>query len=213
MRAASGDGPRQHSKNDVPPVLARRKCGFEHPSALLVLLRFVFVLAWDKVSAAMGDRKKEPAEMKYVLIGAGPAGVRAAETLREEDPDGSITLVSGERGEPYARMAIPYILTGRITEEGAAPPPVFRSKMAAPMAVGAPTPVADAHLPHRGTGQRAGGARPDPGPAAGQGAGRRAPAAVSGRAAPAAAARENLHTGNEIGDIRFLLQASSFPMI
>ena len=40
-----------------------------------------------------------------------------------------------------------------------------------------------------GTG-RAGGARPDPGPAAGQGAGRRAAAAVSGRAAPAAAARD-----------------------
>ena len=57
--------------------------------------------------------------MKYVLIGAGPAGVRAAETLREEDSGASITLVSGERGEPYARMAIPYILTGRITEEGA----------------------------------------------------------------------------------------------
>jgi uncharacterized protein YggE len=29
-----------------------------------------------------------------------------------------------------------------ISEEGAAPPPVFRSKMAAPMAGGAPTPVA-----------------------------------------------------------------------
>ena len=57
--------------------------------------------------------------MKYVLIGAGPAGVRAAETLRQEDPAGEITLVSGEPGEPYARMAIPYILTGRITEEGA----------------------------------------------------------------------------------------------
>jgi NAD(P)H-nitrite reductase large subunit len=57
--------------------------------------------------------------MKYVLIGAGPAGVRAAETLREADSAASITLVSGERGEPYARMAIPYILTGRITEEGA----------------------------------------------------------------------------------------------
>ncbi len=57
--------------------------------------------------------------MKYVIIGAGPAGVRAAETLREVDAGASITLVSGEPGEPYARMAIPYILTGRITEEGA----------------------------------------------------------------------------------------------
>ncbi len=57
--------------------------------------------------------------MKYVIIGAGPAGVRAAETLRHEDPRSEITLVSGEPGEPYARMAIPYILTGRIDENGA----------------------------------------------------------------------------------------------
>jgi NAD(P)H-nitrite reductase large subunit len=57
--------------------------------------------------------------MNYVIIGAGPAGVIAAETLREEDSRASITLVSGERGEPYARMAIPYILAGRITEAGA----------------------------------------------------------------------------------------------
>jgi NAD(P)H-nitrite reductase large subunit len=57
--------------------------------------------------------------MKYVIIGAGPAGVRAAETLRQEDVTGDITLVSGEPGAPYARMAIPYILTGRIDENGA----------------------------------------------------------------------------------------------
>jgi len=57
--------------------------------------------------------------MKHVIIGAGPAGVRAAEALRQTDPNGDITLVSGEPGEPYARMAIPYILTGRIDEAGA----------------------------------------------------------------------------------------------
>lgn len=56
---------------------------------------------------------------QYVIIGAGPAGVRAAETLRQEDSQGSITLVSGEPGEPYARMAIPYILAGEIGEKGA----------------------------------------------------------------------------------------------
>ena len=57
--------------------------------------------------------------MKYVLIGAGPAGVRAAETLRKEDPTGEITLVGGEPGAPYARMAIPYVLNKSITESGA----------------------------------------------------------------------------------------------
>jgi len=57
--------------------------------------------------------------LKYVLIGAGPAGVQAAEVIREEDRDGEITLISGEPGEPYSRMAIPYILSGRIDEQGA----------------------------------------------------------------------------------------------
>ena len=57
--------------------------------------------------------------MRHVVIGAGPAGVRAAETLREHDPQASITLVGGEPGPPYARMAIPYILAGRIGEAGA----------------------------------------------------------------------------------------------
>ncbi|HEX7156148.1 MAG TPA: FAD-dependent oxidoreductase [Burkholderiaceae bacterium] len=56
---------------------------------------------------------------RFVIIGAGPAGVCAAETLRDENPEASITLLSGEPGEPYARMAIPYILTGAIDEQGA----------------------------------------------------------------------------------------------
>jgi len=57
--------------------------------------------------------------MNFVIIGAGSAGVRAAETLRENAPQASITLVSGEPGEPYSRMAIPYILNGAIDEDGA----------------------------------------------------------------------------------------------
>jgi NAD(P)H-nitrite reductase large subunit len=57
--------------------------------------------------------------VKYVLIGAGPAGVQAAEAIRQEDRAGEITLLSGEPGEPYSRMAIPYVLTGRIDESGA----------------------------------------------------------------------------------------------
>jgi NADPH-dependent 2,4-dienoyl-CoA reductase/sulfur reductase-like enzyme len=57
--------------------------------------------------------------MNFVIIGAGPAGVRAAETLRENDPQATITLVGGEPGEPYARMAIPYILNGAIDDGGA----------------------------------------------------------------------------------------------
>jgi len=57
--------------------------------------------------------------MKFVIIGAGSAGMRAAETLRDTAPDASITLISGEPGQPYSRMAIPYILNGAIDEAGA----------------------------------------------------------------------------------------------
>ncbi|OGT33055.1 MAG: pyridine nucleotide-disulfide oxidoreductase [Gammaproteobacteria bacterium RBG_16_51_14] len=56
--------------------------------------------------------------MKHVIIGTGPAGVLAAETLRKVDPDSGITLIGDEPGVPYSRMAIPYYLQDRIGEEG-----------------------------------------------------------------------------------------------
>ena len=37
--------------------------------------------------------------MNFVIIGAGPAGVRAAETLRENDSLATVTLVGAEPGE------------------------------------------------------------------------------------------------------------------
>jgi len=56
--------------------------------------------------------------MKYVILGAGPAGVVAAENLCKADPEGHVTLVGGEAHPPYSRMAIPYLLTGKIEEQG-----------------------------------------------------------------------------------------------
>ncbi|MEE8434294.1 MAG: FAD/NAD(P)-binding oxidoreductase, partial [bacterium] len=50
--------------------------------------------------------------MKHVIIGAGPAGVIAAETLRKAEPEAEIILVGGEDEPPYSRMAIPYFLSG-----------------------------------------------------------------------------------------------------
>ena len=52
--------------------------------------------------------------MRHVIIGSGPAGVIAAETLRKADPSAEITLLCGEGEPPYARMAIPYLLKGDI---------------------------------------------------------------------------------------------------
>jgi len=56
--------------------------------------------------------------MKYVIIGAGPAGVTAAQTLVKADPDGDVVLIGGEAHPPYSRMAIPYVLTGKIDAPG-----------------------------------------------------------------------------------------------
>ena len=56
--------------------------------------------------------------MKHVIIGNGPAGVVAAETLRKLDANADIVLAGDEPEPPYSRMAIPYLLMGNIAEAG-----------------------------------------------------------------------------------------------
>ena len=56
--------------------------------------------------------------MRHVILGNGPAGVVAAETLRKSAPRDEVTLVGDEPGPPYSRMAIPYLLMGEIGEPG-----------------------------------------------------------------------------------------------
>ncbi len=56
--------------------------------------------------------------MDHVIIGAGPAGVLAAETLRAADAGGSVTIIGDEPEAPYSRMAIPYLLAEDIAEAG-----------------------------------------------------------------------------------------------
>ncbi|MDZ7752376.1 MAG: FAD-dependent oxidoreductase [Gammaproteobacteria bacterium] len=56
--------------------------------------------------------------MDHLIIGTGPAGVNAAETLRDVDPGAMVRLVGDEPEPPYSRMALPYLLMGRIGEAG-----------------------------------------------------------------------------------------------
>jgi NAD(P)H-nitrite reductase large subunit len=56
--------------------------------------------------------------MKHVILGNGPAGVIAAESIRKYAGADEITLVGDEPEPPYSRMAIPYLLSGRIGEAG-----------------------------------------------------------------------------------------------
>jgi NAD(P)H-nitrite reductase large subunit len=54
----------------------------------------------------------------HVILGAGPAGVIAAETIRRHAPLDTITLIGDEPAPSYSRMAIPYLLMGNIDERG-----------------------------------------------------------------------------------------------
>lgn len=53
--------------------------------------------------------------MRHVIVGAGPAGMAALQTLRALDPDAEIALVCDE--SPCARMVLPYYLLGNIEEQ------------------------------------------------------------------------------------------------
>ncbi|MEW6097967.1 MAG: FAD-dependent oxidoreductase [Pseudomonadota bacterium] len=55
---------------------------------------------------------------RHLILGAGPAGVIAAETLRKHAPGDQIVIVGDEPEPPYSRMAIPYLLVGQIDERG-----------------------------------------------------------------------------------------------
>lgn len=56
--------------------------------------------------------------MKHVILGNGPAGVIAAETVRKRAPHDQIIMIGCEDAPPYSRMAIPYLLMGNIQEPG-----------------------------------------------------------------------------------------------
>ena len=56
--------------------------------------------------------------MRHVIIGAGPAGVVAAETLRRQDRSCEIVILGDEPEPPYSRMALPYLLAENVGESG-----------------------------------------------------------------------------------------------
>lgn len=55
---------------------------------------------------------------KYVVIGGGPAGVIAAESLRKANKSAAVMIIGDESEPHYSRMALPYYLTERINEAG-----------------------------------------------------------------------------------------------
>ena len=56
-------------------------------------------------------------ERQVVILGAGIAGLTAAEHARETAPGADITLVSGEAGLPYYRLNLTRLLAGEVSEQ------------------------------------------------------------------------------------------------
>jgi NAD(P)H-nitrite reductase large subunit len=52
---------------------------------------------------------------RHVVVGGGPAGIFAIETIRDLAPGDEIMLISGEPA--YSRMVLPYFMAGEIPEE------------------------------------------------------------------------------------------------
>ncbi|MDR2353319.1 MAG: FAD-dependent oxidoreductase [Deltaproteobacteria bacterium] len=52
--------------------------------------------------------------MNFIIIGAGIAGLTAAETLRKENPDAEIVLFSEEKQSPYYRPRLPEVVSGKV---------------------------------------------------------------------------------------------------
>jgi NAD(P)H-nitrite reductase large subunit len=56
-------------------------------------------------------------EKRYVILGNGIAGTTAAETLRKNDPNCSISLLTNEPYPLYNRVSLPRFLQGKIVEQ------------------------------------------------------------------------------------------------
>ena len=51
--------------------------------------------------------------LRYVIVGGSAAGMSAAESIRELDPQGAITVLSEESDMPYFRPLIPFVISGK----------------------------------------------------------------------------------------------------
>lgn len=55
--------------------------------------------------------------MKHVIVGNGPAGVKAAETLRDIAPDDQVTLIAEEAQPFYSKVLTSYFVGGKVPYE------------------------------------------------------------------------------------------------
>src|SRR5579872_142149 len=80
-------------------------------ATIATLLSFSGELTWQ------GEINLTTHERRYVIIGNGIAGTTAADTLRKNDPNCSIALLTNEAYPLYNRVSLPRFLQGVIVEQ------------------------------------------------------------------------------------------------
>lgn len=58
---------------------------------------------------------------RYVIVGMGPAGIAAAETIRHQDPAAEIIVISAEKEGYYSRPALAYYLSKELNKNSLYP--------------------------------------------------------------------------------------------
>lgn len=72
---------------------------------------------FKEIETAARPEQRDPGQDRFVIIGAGIAGVSAAEALRAHAPDASIILLSKEEEAPYLRLNLTRLLAGDFPEK------------------------------------------------------------------------------------------------
>ena len=55
--------------------------------------------------------------MRHIIVGGSIAGLSAAKKIKEINPEDEVIVISDEREKPYAKMSLPYLLSGELTME------------------------------------------------------------------------------------------------
>ncbi|TAK29623.1 MAG: NAD(P)/FAD-dependent oxidoreductase [Chloroflexota bacterium] len=63
------------------------------------------------------DSTTQGSRPKHVMVGSGPAGLRAIQAIRGIDSRAAITLVSEDPGAAYSKMLLPYLISGDMPED------------------------------------------------------------------------------------------------
>jgi nitrite reductase (NADH) large subunit len=71
---------------------------------------------FKEIEVPMRPERRDAGQDRFVIVGAGVAGVSAAEALREHAPNAEIILISKEDEVPYMRLNLTRLLAGEFAE-------------------------------------------------------------------------------------------------